>query len=99
MSKERRRFTREFKVEAVRLLDSSGASIRGVARELGIEEGSLRRWRQRLKEEGDGAFPDHGKARKLIRDEELERLRKEVSRLRQERDILKKAVAYFANQS
>jgi len=99
MTKERRRFTREFKIEAVRLLDSSGASIRGVARELGIEEGSLRRWRQRLKEEGDGAFPGHGKARKLVRDEELERLRKEVSRLRQERDILKKAVAYFANQS
>ena len=69
-----------------------------VARELGIEEGSLRRWKRRLEEEGDGAFPGRGKARKLVRDEELERLRKEVSRLRQERDILKKAVAYFANQ-
>ena len=98
MCKKRRRFAREFKVEAVRLLGSSGASIRQVARDLGVDEGSLRHWRRQL---GDGdleSLSSRGKARELLKDEELERLRKEVTRLRQERDILKKAVAYFANE-
>lgn len=97
MGEKRRRFTREFKEEAVKLSERSGTTIRQVAADLGIHEKALHRWRREYRHShktGPGVrfAPGNGHAR----DAELERLKKENELLRQERDILKKAAAYFA---
>jgi transposase len=97
MTRTRRTYTDEFKREAVRLLGTSGKSARQLERELGIGQTCLSRWRQELAEKGERAFPGNGgltPKQKRIR--ELER---ENDILRQERDILKKAVAIFAHPS
>lgn len=88
----RRRFSREFKIEAVRMVTEGGHSVAQVARDLDVAPSLLRRWRQQLQEDGAGAFPGFGKAR----DEELQQLRRDLRRVRQERDILKKALAIFS---
>ena len=89
----KRRFSREFKVEAVqRVLGGRKASE--VASELGINAEVLRRWKKDLAVGGDRAFPGHGRPRP--ENEELVALRRENARLREERDFLKKAAAYFA---
>ena len=93
----RRKFTREFKVEAVRLSNQVGLSVVQAARDLGIRSKLLSRWRSEFAETPSEAFRDHGK--RLARDEDLERLRRENEQLRMERDILKKATAFFANPS
>lgn len=87
----RRRFSREFKEEAVRLASVGDRSLSQVARELGIQPSVLSRWRKRL--EREAAEPAGESA-----ESELKRLRRELERVRQQRDILKKATAYFANQ-
>ena len=92
----RRRFSREFKVEAVRMIAESGHSLAQVSRDLGVRPDMLRRWRRKLTEEGAGAFPGAGKLPPA--DEELRRLRRELSEVREERDILKKAVAIFSGR-
>jgi transposase len=102
MSSKRRQFTREFKLEALRLVEESGKSIGQVARDLGIHETMLRRWRDRAIVEGLGKsatdlFPGNGKL--PSQDEEIRRLRRELEMVRQERDFLKKAAAYFAKES
>jgi transposase len=97
MSETRRRFSREFKVEAVRQVVDGGRPVAQVARELGISASVLRRWKQRFEEDPAEAFPGNGRMRS--EDEELKRLRREVARLRQERDFLKKAAAFFAKES
>ncbi|WP_449308606.1 IS3 family transposase [Paludisphaera soli] len=97
MAKTRRTFTREFKVEAVRRIDEQGKSLAEVARELDLGESMLRGWRQALAAEGGRAFP--GKGCQPALEEELRRLRAEVKRLQTERDILKKATAFFAGES
>ena len=89
---ERRKYTKEFKIEAVRLLNSSDKGSHEIEKDLGIGTGVIYRWRRELEKEGtEGikAFPGNGNRR----DEELARLHKEVSVLREERDILRKAVA------
>ena len=93
MSESRRQYTREFKIEAVRMLNS-GRSGREIEDELGIGKGVVYRWRRQLEEEGDGirAFPGNGNPR----DEELARLRKELREVKEERDILRKAAAIFS---
>ena len=93
MSETRRQYTREFKVEAVRMLNS-GRSGREIEEELGIGKGVVYRWRRQLEEEGGGvqAFPGNGNPR----DEELARLKRENAILREERDILRKAAAIFS---
>ena len=88
MSEKRRSYTEEFKVEAVKLVDESGESASQIARELGIPQTNLSRWKREMEEDSDGAFPGKGNAR----DEELARLRRENAKLKKERDILKKAV-------
>ena len=97
MSKRRRKHTREFKLEAVRMLGDGTRSVGEVARDLGIGQSLLCRWRRELEVDPDHAFP--GKGRLKPEEDELHQLRKEVERLREERDILKKATAFFAKYS
>jgi transposase len=97
MAKSRRTFTAEFKAEAVRRVSEQGRSLAEVARELGLSESLLRNWKQALAVHGDRAFPGHGNMPAV--EEELRRLRSENQRLRMERDILKKATAFFAKES
>lgn len=95
MSKIRRKFTEEFKVEAVRILRASGRPLAQVARELGIVPSALDRWnRQQRKAEQAGTTRAAVKAER----EELLRLRRENEVLRQERDFLRSAAAYFAKE-
>ncbi len=96
MGKKRRQFTKEFKVEAVRLVVEEGRSISEVARELGIGENLLSRWKKKSEEGKIEPFP--GKGRLSPEDDELRQLRRENKRLRMERDILKKAVAIFSEE-
>ncbi len=97
MVKNRRQFTKAFKVEAVRLVVKEGRSISEVARELGIGENLLSRWKKKYEEGKVEPFP--GKGRLSPEDEELRQLRRENKRLRMERDILKKAVAIFSEEA
>ena len=97
MAKSRRTFTAEFKAEAVRRIADQGKSLAEVARELDLGESMLRAWKQALAAGGEQAFP--GKGRPPAHDEELRRLRAEVKRLTMERDVLKKATAFFARES
>jgi transposase len=97
MAKTRRTFTPEFKAQAVKLVTDQGKSLAEVARELDLGESMLRAWKQAHAAAGDEAFP--GKGKPSAQDEELRRLRAEVKRLTMERDILKKATAFFARES
>src|SRR4051794_35404101 len=97
MAKQRRTYTGEFKVEAVRRIAAEGKSLAEVARELGLGESLLRSWKTALANEGDQAFP--GKGHLPAVEEELRRLRAENQRLRMEREVLKKATAFFARES
>ena len=97
MSETRRKYSREFKVEAVRLVIEGGQGVAETARELGINANLLGRWKRQLAEDGQEAFPGKGRLKPL--EEEVRRLQGEVKRLRQERDFLKKATAYFARES
>lgn len=93
MKTTRKTYSREFKLEALQLLGSSGKSAAQIARDLGISEGSLYRWRNEFRARGGLAFPGRGN---LPADQEaLHKLRRENEILRQERDILKKAIAIF----
>jgi len=93
MAREQRTFTTEFKVEAVRLAQTSGKSVSQVARDLGIADSTLFHWCKQLAEKGAEAFPGSGHQTTL--EEENRRLRRELEQVRQERDILKKTVAIF----
>ena len=97
MTGTRRRFSREFKVEAVRQVVDMGHPVAHVARELDISASILRRWKERFEEDPSEAFPGNGRMK--AEDEELRRLRREVVMLRQERDFLKKTAAFFARES
>jgi transposase len=93
----RRKFSREFKLEAVKLVTHRGVSAPQAAKDLDVHENVLRKWVRELREEPQEAFPGNGKQK--VQDAELARLRKEVAKLKMERDILKKAAAYFAKES
>lgn len=94
MKRTRRTFTPEYKLEAVGLLSSGGRSLSSVARDLDLDPKLLRRWREELKQEGAGAFPGKGHLRP--EEAELKRLHGEIERLREDREILKKALAIFS---
>jgi transposase len=105
MKKTRRQYTREFKLEALRLLETSKSATQ-IERELGIGKGNLYRWKRKLAADGKDAFPGQGR---LAPDQErIRQLEREIEVLRQERDILhlpwravpgKKAVAIFSHPS
>jgi transposase len=90
----RRRFEREFKVEAVRLIRDRGVSVAQASRDLDVHENVLRKWVRDFAADPGQAFPGHGQMKPEHL--EIEKLRREVARLKAERDILKKAAAYFA---
>ena len=92
----RRIFSREFKTEAVRLVLERGVTVRQAAKDLGIHENSLRNWVKELKTDPAQAFPGRGKMK--ADDAEVARLRRELAKTQAERDILKKAIAYFAKE-
>lgn len=92
MNEPRKRYTKEFKIDAVRLYENSNMSYRQVEEELGIGRGNLHRWQREMNEENIRASPGKGNPR----DEEVARLKKENAILREERDILRKAVAIFS---
>ena len=91
----RKTYTREFKLQALKMLTDQGLSVAEVARRLGVTEGCLRAWKTAAAEHGDAAFPGNGNPTPA--EDELRRLRAEVARLKAERDLLKKAAAYFAS--
>ena len=93
----RRILSREFKVEAVRLVGERGVSVAQAARDLAIDETMLRRWAKELTADPGQAFPGHGQSKPEPL--EIERLRREVAKLRAERDILNKAAAFFAREA
>ena len=94
---KRRSYTREFKIEAVKLVTEKGYSVAEAARSLGIHETLLRSWKLAVQKQGDQAFPGQGKLPPF--EDEIRRLRAENQRLRAERDILKKATALFAREA
>ena len=97
MAKARRTFNPEFKVQAVKLVTEQGKSLAEVARDLDLGRSMLRAWKQALAQGGDHAFPGKGNPPAL--EEELRRLRAENKRLTMERDIPRKATAFFARES
>lgn len=92
--RERRKYDSEFKRAAVELARTSGKTMAELEVELGISQGLLKQWVRAAKREGAEAFPGNGRLK--ASDEELRRLQRENAILRQERDILKKAVAIFS---
>jgi len=95
MTKQKRTYLPEFKREAIQLWQSSGKSASAIENELGITPGLLSRWKRNQDKNGPNAFP--GQGRLLPEEERMRQLEKENAILRQERDILKKAVAIFSN--
>jgi len=91
----RKSSTREFKLQALKMVTEQGLSVAEAARRLGVRENLLRNWKRAAREPGTDAFPGHGNPTPA--EDELRRLRAEVHRLRAERDLLKKAAAYFAS--
>jgi transposase len=94
--KKRKQYSKQFKVDAVNLVTEQGYKVTEAARNLGIHHSSLRHWKKQFETIGNQAFP--GKGNLNSEKEELYRLRKEVKKLRMEREILKKAAAFFANE-
>ena len=101
MASKRRQFSREFKLEAVRLVQSGEKPLKQVARELGIRVDTLRTWQEqaegRVGMRAGDVFPGNGK--RTSQEEEVAALRRELELVKQERDFLKKAAAYFAKES
>ena len=91
----RRKYSEEYKREAVALVDQPGMTVAQVARELGINANMLTRWRRAVRAHGKKAFPGQGQAR----DEEMMQLKRELARVKKERDFLKEAAAFFAKTS
>jgi transposase len=94
MARTRRKFDEDFKVGAVRIVRETGKPIARVARELGINEGTLGNWcaRERARGGGDGALTESERA-------ELERLRRENAELAMQRDVLKRSVALWVHEA
>jgi transposase len=93
---KRRKYDREFKVEAVKLVTGGGRAVAEVARNLGIHENLLYKWREKYTEDIAHAFP--GKGRLKPAEEEVRRMKRELADVTQERDILKKALAIFSKE-
>ena len=93
-TKKRKTYNREFKLEAVRLITEKGYSIAEASRNLGVVYSGLRRWKKQLADDPQNAFP--GKGQLKTADQEHRALQRELQRVKEERDILKKALAYFA---
>ena len=97
MTSKRKAFTKEFKQEAVRLLEQGDKPPTEIAQELGIKRNQLYKWQERIHAKGKAAFP--GQGRRSGKDDELAKLKRENERLKEENEILKKAARYFARES
>jgi transposase len=95
MPRPRSTYTAEFKLQAVKMVTDQKLSVAEVARRLDVGENLLREWKKAFLARGEAAFPGHGHLPPA--EDELRRLRAEVTRLKAERDLLKKAAAYFAS--
>ena len=93
---KRRKYDREFKIEAVKLVTERGTPIAEAARNLGIHENLLRTWKKKYEEDSADSFP--GKGHLKPQDEQLRRLRRKLADVEEERDILKKALAIFSKE-
>jgi transposase len=96
MAQKRKYYSKQFKIDAVKLVTEQGYKASEAARNLGIHHSSLRHWKKQLETDGNQSFP--GKGHMTSDKEELCHLRNEVKKLRMEREILKKAAAFFANE-
>lgn len=90
-------YNKEFKQEAVRQLEKGDKSGAELARELGVKRNQLYKWQEQIRAKGGAAFP--GKGRQAGSEAEIARLKRELERVTEERDILKKAARYFAKES
>ena len=93
MTKTRRTYSREFKLEALQLVETSGKSVPQIERDLGIGKGCLYRWRDEFEAEGQQAFPGHG--RLPAEQEELRQSEREDEMSRQQRDIRKRSSGHL----
>ena len=96
-SKERKVYSKEFKESAVSMVTEQGRKVSEVARELGISEQMLHNWKRVFREKEGRAFP--GKGRLTPQEAEVRALKREIARLKEERDILKKAAKFFMQES
>ena len=94
MKEDRKKYDTAFKLEAIRMTTEGDRNISEVERNLGISKGTLARWIRESKADPVESFP--GKGHLKTKDEEIRRLRMELKRTQEERDIIKKALAYFA---
>lgn len=93
---KQKQYSKQFKIDAVKLVTEQGYKVAEAARNLGVHHTSLRNWKKQLETDDNGCFP--GKGHMISEKEELHQLRKEVKKLQMEREILKKAAAFFANE-
>jgi transposase len=99
MKKKYQVFSKEFKLEAVRLLEEGRKPAADIARELGLRRNQLYRWKEQRDKHGTAVFPGHGKRPNKGSDaEEIARLKSELAKVKEENDILKKAAAFFARE-
>jgi transposase len=96
VAKVQKVYTKEFKQEAVKLVQSSGKPTAQIARELGVSDSAIYQWQKQFAEKGPDAFPGTGHQSAL--EEENRRLKRELEITRQERDILKKVVSIFSRE-
>ena len=92
---QRRTYSREFKLETIRAIAAGTKTVRQVARELGLRADQIHRWKRQIEERPAG----EARREATSQDEEIRRLRAELARVTEERDILKKATAFFAKES
>lgn len=95
---KRKSYTKEFKLEAVRLLEKGNKPAAELARELGVARNKLYKWKEEVAASGEDAFPGSGRPVN-DKDAEIARLKRDLERVTEERDILKKAAQYFAKES
>lgn len=99
MRKQRQSFSREFKLEAVRMMEEGKKPPAELARELGIRRNQLYKWKEKTDTQGGRAFPGPGRhAASSTAAEEINRLRHELLKVKEENEILKKAAAFFARE-
>lgn len=92
----RKRYSKEFKQQALQRANEPGVTDVLVCEELGVSTRQLRRWKDAVREHGEeGAFPGHGKSR----DEEFTKLKRELTKVKEERDFLREAARFFAKES
>ena len=97
MGRVRKKHPREFKIEVVRKLQSGEVSLAELSRRINVGQQDICQWRKEVESKGEDVFPGNGK--RAGQAAEIARLQRELERVKEERDILKKAMAFFAKES